>query len=76
MGRDLGKEVALMAQRTKAWGKISRGRCEACKQDLGNRLDPYCRPCADMLERAIRQRQRERADTIGPRERAILEEVS
>ena len=41
-------------------GKISRGTCEGCKLDLGNRLDPYCWRCAAQLEHAVEQRMRER----------------
>ncbi|HEY1292825.1 MAG TPA: hypothetical protein VGJ60_07100 [Chloroflexota bacterium] len=41
-------------------GKISRGTCEGCGLDLGNRLDPYCWACAKQLERVIEQRMRER----------------
>lgn len=44
----------------KVGGKISRGRCEGCKLDLGNVLDPYCWRCAQQLERAVNQRKQER----------------
>jgi hypothetical protein len=41
-------------------GLISRGKCEACKLDLGNRLDPYCWRCADQIARAYEARRKER----------------
>jgi hypothetical protein len=41
-------------------GLISRGKCEACKIDLGNRLDPYCWPCARLIERRYETARKER----------------
>jgi predicted amidophosphoribosyltransferase len=40
---------------------ISRGKCEGCRLDLGNRLDPYCWRCAEQLERAAKARMEELA---------------
>ena len=48
-------------------GKISRGKCEGCGLDLGNRLDPYCWTCARHLERVTEQRMAERRRELAER---------
>lgn len=45
----------------KRGGLISRGKCEGCKLDLGNVLDPYCWRCAQALERIHDANRRQRA---------------
>lgn len=51
-----------MARGKTTGGKISRGNCEVCKVDLGNRLDPYCWPCHAHLERIVEQRMQARRE--------------
>ena len=52
-------------------GLVSRGKCEGCKIDLGNVLDPYCWSCARAVERryeaARKQRLAEAAERQGVR---------
>ena len=48
-----------MRKNDKVGGKVSRGQCEGCGLDLGNRLDPYCWRCAQHLETVIGQRRDE-----------------